>query len=143
MPSDILATTLSADSLHNDLEELAEVALTCDVLPPAGSHLRGIARSAVAMYAADKLRNPMSCAGSSAICHPDHSTLGGQDWLGMRAAANSRSGENLRLLWAQKRFWKCGNASAFRISSPQFSRVLPHPKLFAAKLVNSLADQAS
>ena len=98
LPSDIQALTLDPGSPVDDLRKLAEVALSCEVLPPAGAVLRGIARPAVSIVAIDRDGNPVSCAGSSAICHPDHPSLGGQAWWGMLATAESRRGERLALI---------------------------------------------
>ena len=98
LPSDIQAVTLGLESPGDNLRKLAEVALSCEVLPPAGAVLRGIARPAVSIVAIDRDGNPVSCAGSSAICHPDHPSLGGQAWWGMLATAESRRGERLALI---------------------------------------------
>ena len=98
LPSDVTAITLSPDSPHTDLEKLAKVALSCGVLPPAGAVLRGIARPAVSLLAVDESGNPVSCAGSSAICHPDHPRFGGQAWWGMLATDPGRRGEKLALI---------------------------------------------
>ena len=98
LPSDVSAITLGPDSPHSDLQKLADVALSCEVLPPAGAVLRGVARKAVAIVAVDATGNPVSCAGSSAICHPEHPQFGGQPWWGMISTAEHRRGERLALV---------------------------------------------
>ncbi len=98
LPSDVTAITLGPDSPATGLQKLADVALACDVLPPSGAVLRGIARSARFIVAVDSNQAPVSCAGTSAICHPDHPLFGRQAWWGMLATADHRRGEKLALI---------------------------------------------
>lgn len=98
LPSDITVFWLSQDSPKADLQKLADVALSCGVLPPSGAVLRGVARPALALVAVDRTGSPVSCAGSSAICHPEHPQFGRQAWWGMLATSETRRGEKLALI---------------------------------------------
>lgn len=98
LPRDVEVAVVGPETPGDRLAALAEVALSCGVLPLAGSVLRGRMRPCVAMLATDRAGRAVSCAAAAATAHPDDRELGGQCWWGMLATREDRRGERLGLL---------------------------------------------
>jgi len=98
LPRDVEVVAIGPETPRERLAALADVALSCGVLPLAGSVLRGGARPCVALLAVDGDGRPVSCAAAAAVAHPDDHELGGQCWWGMLATRDDRRGERLGLV---------------------------------------------
>lgn len=98
LPRDLTAERIDADAPPERLAALAEIALGCGVLPPAGTVLRGQARPGLAIVARDGTGRPVACAGAAAYFHPDQAQGRTQCWWGMLATHPSRRGQRLALM---------------------------------------------
>jgi len=98
LPDGLTIARLDASTPEVHLASLAELALSCGVLPPCGELLRGFLKPAVCMVALDSAFNVVSCAASSTFAHADHATLGRQAWWGMLATHTERRGQRLALI---------------------------------------------
>ena len=50
LPPDVRVISLGPNSPKTDLQKLADIALSCEVLPPSGAVLRGVARPALTFF---------------------------------------------------------------------------------------------
>lgn len=98
LPEDLTLIQLDATTPQAHLASLAEMALSCGVLPLCGELLRGLFKPAICLIAMDQNSKVVSCAASSAFAHPDHATYGGQAWWGMLATDPARRGQRLALI---------------------------------------------
>lgn len=98
LPDDVTVHWIDADAPAERLAALAEVALCCGVVPPAGAVLRGRARPGVALVARDARGRPVSCAGAAAFFHRDHPLGRAECWWGMLATHPDRRGDRLALI---------------------------------------------
>lgn len=96
LPEDLTLTRLGPDSPDADLDALAEVALSCGVLPPPASVLRGEVRRSVLLLARDRAGMPVATAAAIESFHPD-GPLGDTSWWGMLATVPKRRGEGIAL----------------------------------------------
>lgn len=101
-PESLTMITLDAETPDNLLEFLVELSLSCGVLPPNGSLLRGVLQPAVCLIAVDQSQNVVSCAAASAFAHATHPQFGPQAWWGMLATHASRRGQRLALILGAK-----------------------------------------
>ncbi|MGX0876978.1 hypothetical protein ACSSV4_001662 [Roseovarius sp. MBR-154] len=98
LPNDLTTEWIDADAPSERLAVLAEVALACGVLPPAGAVLRGQARPGLGLIARDREGRAVACAGAAAYVHPDQTLGRAQCWWGMLATHPGRRGERLALI---------------------------------------------
>lgn len=98
LPGDLVPEWIGGDAPHERLAALAEVALPCGVLPPAGAVLRGQARPGLALIARDRDGTPVACAGAAAYLHEDHPLGRTECWWGMLATHPARRGQRLALI---------------------------------------------
>jgi hypothetical protein len=98
LPEDIRVVTLDADAAETDLAALAGVALSCGVLPIAGSMLRGQTRPGVGLVALDANGRAVCCAAAAAFARDDDPKRGDQCWWGMLATDPDRRGQKLALI---------------------------------------------
>ena len=98
LPDDLVTEWIDGDSPPERLAALAEVALSCGVLPPAGAVLRGQARPGLALIARDRDGAPAACAGAAAYLHTDHPLGRTECWWGMLATHPSHRGQRLALI---------------------------------------------
>lgn len=98
LPEDVTMLRLDASTEHSKLSSLADMALSCGVLPLCGEVLRGLLRPAVCLVAIDRASKVVSCAASSAYAHEDHPKLGRQAWWGMLATDPLWRGQRLSLV---------------------------------------------
>lgn len=97
LPADLTLHRIDADAPPQHLAQLADVALTCSVLPPAGGVLRGQIKPGAGLVAVDADNRAVCCAGAAALNHRDHPTLGAETWWGMLATHPDRRGQKLAL----------------------------------------------
>lgn len=98
LPDDLTPEWIDADAPPERLAALAEVALPCGVLPPAGAVLRGVARPGLALIARDRDGKPVACAGAAAYLHEAHPEGRAECWWGMLATHPARRGQKLALI---------------------------------------------
>ncbi|SEM29281.1 hypothetical protein SAMN04488077_103287 [Roseovarius tolerans] len=98
LPNDLTAEYIDAEAPSERLAALAEVALACGVLPPAGAVLRGQARPGLGLIARDQEGRAAACAGAAAYVHPDQTLGRAQCWWGMLSTHPDRRGERLALI---------------------------------------------
>lgn len=98
LPDDLTPEWIDTDAPPERLAALAEVALSCGILPPAGAVLRGMARPGLALIARDRDGRPVACAGGAAYVHHDHPLGRVQCWWGMLATHPARRGQRLALV---------------------------------------------
>lgn len=98
LPDDIRVVSLNGNSPEADLAALAGIALSCSVLPIAGSVLRGQTRPGVGLVALDANGRAVCCAAAAGFAHPDNSQRGWQCWWGMLATDPDRRGQKLALI---------------------------------------------
>jgi hypothetical protein len=98
LPDDLQLVRLDADTPGETLASLAEMSLTCGVLPLAGETLRGRLGSAICLAAKDNSGKVVSCAAASTFAHRDHPTLAGQAWWGMLATHPDQRGRKLAVI---------------------------------------------
>lgn len=98
LPDDLVTEWIDGDAPPERLASLAEVALPCGVLPPAGAVLRGQARPGLALIARDRDGTPVACAGAAAYLHADHPLGHEEYWWGMLATHPARRGQRLALI---------------------------------------------
>jgi RimJ/RimL family protein N-acetyltransferase len=96
LPDDFTVVRIEPGTSAEKLALLAELALACGVLPPAGAALRGIGKPGLALLAVDADGRAVACAAAAAYLHTDH-PLGYQCWWGMLATAPERRGQRLAL----------------------------------------------
>ncbi|WP_434050962.1 MAG: GNAT family protein [Roseibium sp.] len=97
LPDDLSILKIDASTTEPLMASLAELALSCGVLPPSGEVLRGSLRPAICLLALDREQNVVSCAASCAFAHKDHPTLAHQAWWGMLATDPAHRGRHLSL----------------------------------------------
>ncbi len=98
LPDDLHIAKIDASTSGPLMASMAELALSCGVLPPSGEVLRGLLRPAICLLAIDSDENVVSCASSCAFAHENHSTLAHQAWWGMLATAPAHRGRHLSLI---------------------------------------------
>ena len=98
LPEDLTLVRLDAQTPHNILSSLADMSLTCGVLPLVGEALRGSLKPAICLAAIDQQANVVSCAAASNFAHANHPTLADQAWWGMLATHPNQRGRKLSLI---------------------------------------------
>ena len=98
LPADLTVVRVDKDAPARAMEQLADVALSCGVLPPSGAVLRGIRKPGLGLVALDKTGKGVACAGAASYLHPDHPLGRRQCWWGMLATLPERRGERLALI---------------------------------------------
>jgi hypothetical protein len=98
LPDDLELVRLDINSPTELLASLADMSLTCGVLPLVGEVLRGQLKKAICLVATDKSSKVVSCATSSSFAHPDHPSLADQAWWGMLATHPDQRGRKLALI---------------------------------------------
>jgi hypothetical protein len=96
LPDDLTILRIGPETPDEALAQLAEVALACGVLPPAGAALRGLDQPGLALLAVDDRGRGVSCAAAVSFFHRDH-PLAQQCWWGMLATVPDRRGQRLAL----------------------------------------------
>lgn len=97
LPADLTVVRIGPDTPNETLAQLAQVALSCGVLPPSGAVLRGILKPGLGLVALDRAGRGVACAGAASYLHPDHAEGRRQCWWGMLATLPERRGERLAL----------------------------------------------
>ncbi|WP_425039798.1 N-acetyltransferase [Primorskyibacter sp. S187A] len=98
LPGDLSLLRVDASTPDKTLASLAQMALTCGVLPSCGEALRGMIKQAVCVAAVEESGRVVSCAAASAFAHAKHASLADQAWWGMLATAKSHRGQRLSLI---------------------------------------------
>lgn len=98
LPDDLTVHRTGPEAPHETLAQLAHVALTCGVLPPAGAVLRGQSKPGLGLVALDAAGKGVACAGAASYLHPDHPEGRRQCWWGMLATLPERRGARLSLI---------------------------------------------
>lgn len=98
LPDGVSVRVLGPDSPESDLALLARVALSCGVLPTAGSMLRGVARPAVSLVAVADTGAPVACAAAAAYAPPTDPEFRREAWWGMLATDPDYRGLRIALI---------------------------------------------
>ncbi|MEL7526822.1 MAG: N-acetyltransferase [Pseudomonadota bacterium] len=98
LPDDLHIAKIDASTSALQMASMAELALSCGVLPPSGEVLRGLLRPAICLIALDADEKVVSCAASCAFAHENHPTLAHQAWWGMLATDPAHRGRHLSLI---------------------------------------------
>ena len=98
LPPDLEIRRIGPDTPDEALAQLADVALSCGVLPPSGAVLRGRCKPGLGLVAVDRAGRGVACAGAASFWHPDHPDGRRQCWWGMLATLPERRGQRLALV---------------------------------------------
>lgn len=98
LPADLTVVRIGPDTPDETLAQLAQVSLSCNVLPPSGAVLRGVLKPGLGLVALDRSGRGVACAGAASYLHPDHAEGSRQCWWGMLATLPERRGERLALI---------------------------------------------
>lgn len=97
LPEGISVRVIGPGSPESDLALLAQVALSCGVLPTAGSMLRGVTRPGLSLVAVTDAGQPVACSAAAAHAHPSDPEFGREAWWGMLATDPDHRGKRLAL----------------------------------------------
>lgn len=97
LPEGLRAQWLTRDTAPEICASLADMALSCGVLPPNLAVLRGDLRPGACLMAIDAAGAVVSCAAAAAFAHEAHPAGKDECWWGMLATRDTARGQGLSL----------------------------------------------
>lgn len=116
LPGDLTVSVIDPGTPRETVVDVADLCLSCDVMPVPGSVMRGQIRPGVCLAAIDRDGRPVATASSYAL-HHSSSPLANDVFWGMLATRNDRRGERIGLLLGAKaiiHMWERHGARGFR-----------------------------
>jgi len=118
LPEDITVTTVGANTSRDRVADLAQLSLTCGVMPVSGSAMRGQSRTGVCLLATDSAGEAVATASSYLSNHPA-GPHGRDAFWGMLATREDRRGQRIALVLGARAIvsmWETWGARAFTTS---------------------------
>lgn len=115
LPDDVSVSIVDASTPAEQVADLAQLSLTCGVMPAPGSAMRALSRTGVCLLASDPAGRAVATASSYLSNHPAGPHAGDAFW-GMLATREDRRGQRIALLLGARaivEMWETHGARAF------------------------------